>query len=56
MINELKKALDQWFGDNGDDDQEEDFICGWVGAPNKHGTVNYDHGVIARSTYDEVLK
>lgn len=54
MINELKKSLDDWFGDNGNDDQELDFIQGWcdcyIGLD-----VSADHraGAEARNKYEQ---
>ncbi len=57
MISELKKRMDAWFGDNADDEQEEQFIAGWIGCScdhiSKKVTGNWDQGHHVREIYDK---
>jgi len=54
MINELKKAIDDFLGNNGDERNEEAFICGWIGCPDPHGYERDNlEGRRAREKYDK---
>ncbi len=51
MIDELKKALDNWFQNNGNDNNEADFIAGFLKAQERQPdidtadwSVGYDAG------------
>ena len=63
MIDKLKEAADKWFGDNGDRDQEEQFLAGWLyefydldASVNLTSDVNFLAGKAARMRYDKESK